>query len=479
MLDTILNEGKKQALAILSFLPSEETRKEIVDKLMAIDPTPSKKYVEIFAKIIKSWMTDGKSTNIMYDRLDNYIVPDIIEAESKGFNKDISKISDYETLEQVLTKEVNRITRSSVKKGVGGLSPKDYAVVYDSDTVLGLMPFSWEASRVLASNYVGNCSGKWCIAYQKTDEYWNSIVESEGQAPVFIFNTSEDGSNYPEKFAFMFTEDDYEIWDQEDNKRHNPNTIIDSLGLTKEEVQDIGKKALKLAKEHIPNFGERSDTIVETAYSYEILPFKEGYNIFFSISNQEVSHGGDTLSVVFYKEGSAYAETGISFFSSEIGKKLLLSWAEEKDLSEFPDLINDTLVVRYQPNSYSSCLSMLSNFVNELGEEEINFDFHRIYNMRNFFSILFINAINEKELDFDLDEEPLVTILKRNFKQKGSDDFYPLDDLSFEWITYNTSYTMKDAIESIPNLKKFIYDETGWEKNDSIEARHGQKFLNY
>lgn len=475
-ISSLLQEGKKQALAILSFLPSEEVRKEIVDRLMFIDPTSSKKYVEVFAKIMKSWFADGMSSGIMYDRLKHNIAPKIIEAESRGFNKDISKISDYETLDEILTKEINRITRSSIKKGVGGLSPNDYAVVYESDNTFGLMPFSWEASKILASNYVGKCSGKWCIAYQKTDDYWNSIVVSEGQAPVYIFSHPDEESREAEKYAFMFSEEHYEIWDEEDNRLHNTKVVIDRLGLTTDEVNEIWDKARNLAEEHIPNFGEGENKVIETIYTYQVEKFEDSYNIFFNIVNQEGS--GEDFSTVFYKEGTAYARTGISFFSSKLGKNLLLGIAEEHDLSELPDLINDTLVVTYQPNSYSSSLQKLSNSIEDLGDIIPNFDFHAIKYLKDFSSVLFINASSVD--DFDLSKEPLIErVLERNYKRAGSYDFIDVGWFTLEWCTYNISYTMKDAVESIPNLKKFIYDETGWERDDTIEAGHGQKFLDY
>ncbi|MCI0501781.1 MAG: hypothetical protein L0Y61_08580, partial [Epsilonproteobacteria bacterium] len=344
-----------------------------------------------------------------------------------------------------------------------GLSPNDYAVVYESDTILGLIPFSWEASKILASNYVGNQSGKWCIAYQKTDSYWNDIVVYEGQAPVYILNYPDEDLEEAEKYAIMFSESDYEIWDQEDNQLHNTKFVINKLGLTTDEINEIWEKAYKLAKEHISNFGEKTDKIVETIFIYEVTKSKDvssnEYDLYFSIINQKGYE--DDVSTIYYTEGNAEVKTGTSFFLSKLGKKLLLGLAEEYDLSTLPDLINNTLIIIYQSDSYSSCLKDFEGSVEEIGDEIPYFDFYSIRNLKDFSSVLFIN--NSNVSSFDIVEEPLIKkILERNDKRKESYGLIDIDNFTFEWCTYNTLYTMKDAIESIPKLNKFIYEEMGW-----------------
>ena len=110
----------------------------------------------------------------------------------------------WEDFDAVINK--SRDTKSqikkAVKKGIEGLQEgEDYIYLgtfkYEGSDVDAYIPLNWKGSRVLASDQVppllstvfdGFTGAKWCIAYQKTDQYWNSYT---GRGDWFIFLLGE------------------------------------------------------------------------------------------------------------------------------------------------------------------------------------------------------------------------------------------------------------------------------------------------
>ena len=110
----------------------------------------------------------------------------------------------WEDFDAVINK--SRDTKSqikkAVKKGIEGLQEgEDYIYLgtfkYEGSDVDAYMPLNWKGSRVLASDQVppllstefdGFTGAKWCIAYQKTDRYWNNYT---GSGDWFIFLLGE------------------------------------------------------------------------------------------------------------------------------------------------------------------------------------------------------------------------------------------------------------------------------------------------
>jgi len=91
-----LFEGKKQALQILK-------DKNLVNQLEKLDPTPTNKYIELFAKLIKN-----KQARIEdFEKLKN----DIKTAEDKRIKIDVSKIKTLEDLINQIKKHSQKITK--------------------------------------------------------------------------------------------------------------------------------------------------------------------------------------------------------------------------------------------------------------------------------------------------------------------------------------------------------------------------------
>ena len=154
----------------------------------------------------------------------------------------------WDELSSVIYKERNNKSqaRKKIRKGLEGFTEgKDYLVldegIYNGEPWVAYQPFTWEASRMIASHYVEpskNENGEvedanWCTAYQKNKYHWDSHNESE----AFIYLC---GETIPtKKIAISISEEDYDasgsdflystdslnynIWDFEDYQ----NTIKD------------------------------------------------------------------------------------------------------------------------------------------------------------------------------------------------------------------------------------------------------------
>jgi hypothetical protein len=95
---------------------------------------------------------------------------------------------------------------NALKKGT------DYQELkYKDGGVKMYIPLNYEVSKLLASNKIGACEGKWCIAYQKSSSHWNEYTKA--QVPVYLFTPST-------KYAIMVDSNDKidSIWDAEDKK---------------------------------------------------------------------------------------------------------------------------------------------------------------------------------------------------------------------------------------------------------------------
>ena len=109
-------------------------------------------------------------------------------------------------------------TRKKIRKGLEGFEEgKDYLVLKETDSYVVYQPFTWEASRMIASHYVEpsrNEDGKiedanWCTAYQKDRTYWDGHNKIE----AFIYICGE--SIPSKKVAISISEEDYDASNSE------------------------------------------------------------------------------------------------------------------------------------------------------------------------------------------------------------------------------------------------------------------------
>ena len=110
----------------------------------------------------------------------------------------------WEDLEKVIYKvrDTKSQIKKAVKKGIEGIEEGvdyidvgSYQVPNQEGTFQMYIPLTWKGSRTLASDNVppelhssqdGYTGAKWCISYQKSDEYWRSY--SQDSFFVFVFS---------------------------------------------------------------------------------------------------------------------------------------------------------------------------------------------------------------------------------------------------------------------------------------------------
>ena len=104
----------------------------------------------------------------------------------------------WDDLKEVIYKERNSEskTRKKIRKGLEGFTEgKDYLVLEETDFYTAYQPFTWEASRMIASHYVEPSRNEegdlddadWCTAYQKSSSYWDGHNKKE----AFIYICGE------------------------------------------------------------------------------------------------------------------------------------------------------------------------------------------------------------------------------------------------------------------------------------------------
>ena len=93
----------------------------------------------------------------------------------------------YKDFDNLINSETKTSKTKKVKKlGISGLEKnKDY-LIFPIDNIQAYIPLNYEASKLIASDKIGNCIGKWCTAYSKTSEYWIEYTEEDNVVLVYI-----------------------------------------------------------------------------------------------------------------------------------------------------------------------------------------------------------------------------------------------------------------------------------------------------
>ena len=140
-------------------------------------------------------------------------------------NIDWNKLNSYDIEEILQATKVQ--TKSQRKKqvklsGIQALDEgKDYIEVYNHDGVIGLMPLTFEASKFIASKYIGGCEGEWCTAYQKNSKYWTGYTE-KGIVLIYFIDFE---NNDKAALALNASSGDKEWFDADDRKIKFPDFI--------------------------------------------------------------------------------------------------------------------------------------------------------------------------------------------------------------------------------------------------------------
>ena len=167
----------------------------------------------------------------------------------------------WDDLKAVIYKERNSEskTRKKIRKGLEGFEEgKDYLVLEETYSYTAYQPFTWEASRMIASHYVepsrngyGNLEdANWCTAYQKDKDYWDEHNEIEAfiyicgesiptkKVAISISEEEEDASD--SDFLYSTGNLNFNIWDFDDD---NDTIEEDELLEVVPDLHDLIEKA--------------------------------------------------------------------------------------------------------------------------------------------------------------------------------------------------------------------------------------------
>ena len=167
---------------------------------------------------LKKLLKNGNITEEQFNTADEFFKTYSAFENEIDWNRGL-KIT-WDDLKAVIYKERNSEskTRKKIRKGLEGFEEgKDYIVLEETDSYTAYQPFTWEASRMIASHYVEPSKNEdgdlddadWCTAYQKDRTYWDSHNEIE----AFIYICGEDIPS--KKVAISISEEDYDASDSE------------------------------------------------------------------------------------------------------------------------------------------------------------------------------------------------------------------------------------------------------------------------
>ena len=162
---------------------------------------------------LKKLLKNGNITEEQFNTADEFFKTYSAFENEIDWNRGL-KIT-WDDLKAVIYKERNSEskTRKKIRKGLEGFEEgKDYIVLEETDSYVAYQPFTWEASRMIASHYVEpseNEKGeirdaKWCTAYQKDRKFWDSHNKKE----AFIYICGE--SIPTKKVAISISEEKFD-----------------------------------------------------------------------------------------------------------------------------------------------------------------------------------------------------------------------------------------------------------------------------
>ena len=143
----------------------------------------------------------------------------------------------WDDLKAVIYKERNSEsqTKKKIRKGLEGFTEgKDYLVIEETGSYTAYQPFTWEASRMIASHYVEPSRNEdgdlddadWCTAYQKDRDYWDEHNKIEAfiyicgetipSKKVAISISKEEYDASGSEFLYSTGNLNFNIWDFDD-----------------------------------------------------------------------------------------------------------------------------------------------------------------------------------------------------------------------------------------------------------------------
>ena len=167
---------------------------------------------------LRKLLNNGKITEDQFNKADEFFKKYSAFENEIDWNRGLN--ITWDDLKAVIYKERNSEsqTKKKIRKGLEGFEEgKDFLVIEETGSYTAYQPFTWEASRMIASHYVEpyrNEEGEiedanWCTAYQKDRDYWDEHNEIE----AFIYICGE--SVPTKKVAISISKEEYDASDSD------------------------------------------------------------------------------------------------------------------------------------------------------------------------------------------------------------------------------------------------------------------------
>lgn len=225
-----INENRKQAL---EYVKAGKIEQKIVDEIISIDPSPTKKYTGWIAKQYISSPFDIATIKSYIEEYDALAGKHKIDQEKKDIYafKDVEELKKYVDL-------LNAKGTASLKE-----LENDYDVILDNDDLYIAAPNTHEASRKLGlttfAHRGDNCDSAWCTTYKNNTHFYDYFFKRNVTFYYVLVKSDKmkkDLGNKPElyKLAFaVFDDGKAELYDANDTeiKGAELNRIRKVLGL--------------------------------------------------------------------------------------------------------------------------------------------------------------------------------------------------------------------------------------------------------
>ena len=260
----------------------------------------------------------------------------------------------WDDLKAVIYKERNSEskTRKRIRKGLEGFTEgKDYLVLKETDSYVAYQPFTWEASRMIASHYVepsrneedGIEDANWCTAYQKDRDYWdehNNIEafiyicgESIPTKKVAISISEEYCDASGSDFLYFTGNLNFNIWDFDD----------DNDTIEEEELLEVVPNLHNLIEKAYKNW-DRLNSSLGPKYNPETDRYDYDGSLFSWRLKKYVNPNGDGFTINFGKVTGTFDCSELDLISlkgapQEVGGWFNCSWNNLTSLEGAPQQV--------------------------------------------------------------------------------------------------------------------------------------------
>ena len=184
---------------------------------------------------LKKLLNNGNITEEQFQIADEFFKKYSAFEKEIDWNRGLN--INWDDLKAVIYKERNSEsqTKKKIRKGLEGFTEgKDYLVIEETGSYTAYQPFTWEASRMIASHYVEPFKNEdgdlddadWCTAYQKDRDYWDEHNKIEAfiyicgetipSKKVAISISKEEYDASGSEFLYSTGSLNYNIWDFDD-----------------------------------------------------------------------------------------------------------------------------------------------------------------------------------------------------------------------------------------------------------------------